>query len=47
MGRDKWEMGNKKLEMRNQMREMGNPEFGSWRWNSIELGPEKWEVGFK
>ena len=40
-------MGNEKLEMRNEMREIGNQKFGSWTWNGIELGPEKWEMGFK
>ena len=26
---------------------MGNQELGSWNWKSIELDPEKWEMGFK
>ena len=47
MGREKREMGNEKLEMRDEMWEIGNQEFWSWTWNGIELGPEKWEMGFK
>ena len=47
MGRGIWEMRNEKLETRNKLWEMRNQEFVSWMWNGIELGPEKWEMGFK
>ena len=47
MRREKREMGNEKLKMRDEMWEIGNQEFWSWTWNGIELGPKKWEMGFK
>ena len=41
------EVGSEKLEMGSEKLEMEIQEFESWRWNGIELGPEKWEMGFK